>query len=475
MMKLWRGIIAILMIAALICPAAVAEDAQNITDQCKFWVSEGSPDYISDISIKTGWAPANVGAEVRVALPENAGYLALDWFDDPTGYIFTQYNAAQEPIAATDEKESYVGITQLFRLQEDTRYVSLQLTQPGQAVHKIRVYTRGELTPDIKDFLPPLDKCDLMVVSAHQDDEWIFFGGIIPYYQCVQDKDVQVVYMANCGRFRKAEALNGLWTGGVLNHPEFIDLKDENISSIETALEHWGGREGLMGQLVERIRRFQPEVILTHDYNGEYGHKQHILTATAMSYAIAAAADPTTYPESYEKYGAWEVKKLYIHLATECEIDFDWNKPYEELNGQTPLEVARRAYDEHESQHKYYQVEDGGKYDNSRFGLTYSTVGWDEVHDDLFENIAELPESTPVPTSEPTPEPTAEPAAAPEAVQTPQPEIQPEIKDEKTVGAGKVILIITGCIAVAAVGGLILHRQMRIRRLRMRKRNMRRR
>ena len=55
---------------------------------------------------------------------------------------------------------------------------------------------------------------------------------------------------------------------------------------------------------MERIRRFRPEVILTHDLNGEYGHNQHKVTARTMQAAIEAAADPTRYPASAQLYGA---------------------------------------------------------------------------------------------------------------------------------------------------------------------------
>lgn len=414
---------------------------------------------MTNTNLRSGWAPALPDAEIRIALPENAGYIGVEWDNTPIGFVFTQYNADKEPIAATDQHESLVGISQLFHLKDGARYAGLRLTQVGQSVVRMRVYSKGELPSDVKDFLAPYDKCDLMVISTHQDDEWIFFGGIIPYYQYVRGKDVQVVYMANCGRVRKNEALNGLWAAGVRHHPDFIDLKDENIASIDTALAHWGGSDHLIGLMVERIRRYQPEVVLTHDFAGEYGHKQHILTATHISSAILAAADPQSYPESYARYGAWQVKKLYIHLAKDCEIDFDWNQPYDELYGYTPLQVARKGYAEHKSQQKYYQVNDGGKYDNSRFGLTYSTVGWDELHMDLFENIDFEIENTAQPTAEPTP------TAQPVAENTPEPTAQPTVSSEKKGGsAWRVIGIIGGVIGILALAVALRRRQIKRRR-----------
>ena len=471
-MKNLSKILPIVMALMLIfCTGALAQ-SENITNNCQFWVSEGSASDVTDGSIKTGWKPANPDAELRIALPENAGYVGVDWQDDPTGYVFIQYNANKEIISETDIQDSFVGMSQLFRVDENARYAALRLTNTNQSVQKIRVYSRGELPLKVRDFKPAHDKCDLMVISAHQDDEWIFYGGIIPYYEYVQEKKVQVVYMANCGPTRKEEALNGLWAGGVRNHPEFLDLKDENVQSLNEALEHWGGKEGLTGVLVDCIRRYQPEVILTHDIDGEYGHNQHKLTSRAMETAIIAAADPNQYPESYEKYGAWQVKKLYLHLADNA-IDFDWNVKYDQLRGYTPLEVAKIAYSKHETQQKYYQVEDGGKYDNSLFGLTYSVVGDDVLRNDLFENITPAVQATPEPAA--TPEPTAEPVVQ-QVAETPQPTAEPMPAAEERGGSGLLIGLAIGAVVLAAAGaGAYLYIQnQRRRRRRRRKRYVRR-
>ena len=462
---------ALLVLSALLCASAMAE-AKDITSNCKFWASEGSVSAVTDSSIKTAWEPS-ANAEIRIGFPADAAYLAVEWEDDPTGYVFVQYDENQNPFKELTEADSFVGMSQVFTLDDAARFASLKLTQNGQRIQKIRVYSEGELPISVRNFLPAHEKCDLMVVSAHQDDEWIFFGGIMPYYEYVQEKKVQMVYMANCGRTRKNEALNGLWAGGMKHHPYFIDLKDENLSSINEALEHWGGKEGLTEILVDTIRRFKPEVILTHDIDGEYGHNQHKLTSRAMETAIIAAADPARFPDSYGKYGAWQVKKLYLHLAPNA-IDFDWNVKYDQLRGYTPLEVARIAYSKHESQQKYYQVEDGGKYDNSLFGLTYSTVGEDVRKDDLFENIVSVPENTPLPEPVGTAEPpvTIPPAESNEIV----PEISPEpttapvpVREKGGSGAGLIIGIAAGIAVIGAGAGLYLHQ----RKLRRRKRRRR--
>ena len=144
----------------------------------------------------------------------------------------------------------------------------------------------------------------------------------------------------------------------------------------------------MIEQLVERIRRFRPEVIVTHDLNGEYGHNQHKITARVMQAAIEAAADSSRFPDSAQRYGAWQTKKLYLHLYGENRLYMDWQTPCDALDGRTPLETAQLGYSMHVSQHKYYQVVAGGAYDNAAYGLSYSTVGLDTAgRNDMFEHI----------------------------------------------------------------------------------------
>lgn len=442
-----RGFVLICAIVALLAPhVGWAASAAEINDLVKFKVSNGSAEGATDNLITTAWAPKGEEAELYMEFPEDgAGYVRIDWDVDSPGYEFSQYDADKKEIASCTEKDSYAGITHLFPIVDGACYAELELTGAGQKICRVSVYSKGDLPDNVLNFDPPWDKCDLMVVSTHEDDEFIYFGGIIPYYNSVRNKKVEVVYMADCGRLRRGEALNGLWTAGEKNYPDFINLKDKRVKTIKEGVELWGGKDAILSKLVQRIRRYKPEVILTHDLDGEYGHNQHKITANAMKMAIEAAADPAQYPDSYAEYGAWQVKKLYLHLYSEDVIDFDWDAPYEELGDRTPLEVAKAGYAKHVSQQKYYQVEDGGKYDNSLFGLAYSTVGEDTRHDDLFENIDPTP--TPVPTAEPTSEPVLFFSPEPEPSAT----LAPQLNGEIGPAAVRMALLVGGGIALLAL------------------------
>ena len=369
-----------------------AEDAgkgADITDKCAFKVSEGEKGKFLDGRAGTLWSPKHKDAWVGIKLPKDAqaGWLRVEWTFDPTAYELTEYDAEMSPLRTRTQADMWPNIYSLYELLPETRVIQLKLTAKDQSICRIGVYSAGELPPDAQKWNPPVDKADLMVLSTHQDDELIFMGGTIPYYAVALQKPTVVVYMTNCARYRRAEALNALWKMGVRDYPDFINLKDDKVGSIEAGIELWGGKDNVLSLVVARIRRYKPEVIVTQDLNGEYGHNQHKITARCAKYAIDAAADPSQYPESAQKYGAWQVKKLYHHLYDENKIVMDWETPLDAFGGKTALEVAKIGMKEHSSQTDAFAVKSHGTYDNSKFGLYFTTVGEDVEKNDFLEHI----------------------------------------------------------------------------------------
>ena len=374
--------------------------AQNITAYCRFKASEGNVNRALDGKVTTGWTYDHVGAWIGFQVPDGVlvGGFSVEWEYDPVGISIEEYDADRNLLRTRDQSCTFAAIVSNYPLLLETRYVVMRMTAAGQRVDELYVYSAGEISARVQIWDAPPEKADLMVVSTHQDDELIYLGGTIPYYAVAKQRPTVVVYMADCGRYRRKEALNGLWAMGYRNFPIFLNLKDERIGSFDETLAHWGGKTVVLGLLVAQIRRFKPEVIVCQDINGEYGHNQHKITARALYYAVQAAADPQYYPETAEWYGVWQVKKLYNHLYPDHQIKMDWQTPLAELGGYSPLQMAQRGYQEHASQHDYFQVVAGGQYDNSRFGLRITTVGWDEVKNDFFEHIPDPePEATPEP------------------------------------------------------------------------------
>ena len=222
-----------------------------------------------------------------------------------------------------------------------------------------------------------------------------------PYYAGEKGMNVVVAYMT-CGTMeRRSELLNGLWAMGVRTYPEIGNFWDKYTKKLNTCYDAWG-KSATNKYIVNLLRKYQPEVVVTHDVKGEYGHGAHLVCADAMQKCIPLAANPQKYTDSYKVYGAWEVKKLYLHMAKENAIEMDWDQPLSAFDGKTGYEMAVEGYSWHVSQHEAGQKNpETGKYEPFivepresdyscyRFGLVHSTVGVDVEKNDFFENIPE--------------------------------------------------------------------------------------
>ncbi len=309
------------------------------------------------------------------------------------------------------------------------------------------------------------------MISAHCDDELLYFGGTIPTYAGEKGLVVQVAYMANEERLRMDEAMNGLWLCKVRNAPVLVGMKDAYTETLEAAEKRWG-RDETVAAIVSLIRRFKPEVIVTHDLEGEYGHGAHRITASCTLEAVSAAADGTLYPESAQEYGAWQTKKLYLHLFDTGAITMDWRVPLDAFDGLTALDVANLAYDCHVSQQEFHQnVYDTGDFSSAEYGLAYTQVGQDVAGGDFFENIPlDALSNYVAPTPSPTPEPTPTPTVAP----TPSPTASPEVAAETPAAPDRTMLLLAAGVLVLLSAGTILLIVRTVKKARRKRKKVRR-
>ena len=360
------------------------KEVRHITDQCKV-----SGYRVSRWGEKTVWVPSKSRPSLLITLPEDgsAALMTLDWWLPPeeTKVEFLDKNGA----LLSEQTLSTGFYLDAIPLTGDIHQV--RLTPKGKEIKLkiLRVYDHGYPRDAVQQWQPIPDKVDMLVFSTHQDDEFLFLGGTVPYY-CATGKDVAVVYMTNGGRSRYRETLDGMWTAGLRFHPIFLGWRDQKVKSLKTARNTWymNGHDPVK-DLVALIRKYKPEVIVAQDLNGEYGHSQHKLTAILLTEAVKLTGDAANYPESAVEYGVWDVKKMYLHLYEENQVTMDWDQPLDGSGVITPMFLAREAYDKHRSQQRAYDiVKDGRKYNNRLFGLYWTTVGPDVEKNDFFENIA---------------------------------------------------------------------------------------
>ena len=281
------------------------------------------------------------------------------------------------------------------------RFYSTQEGAHKVGFNEIFVFGEGEIPDWVQRWEPTEEKADILFFVAHPDDELIFYGGAIPTYAAEKQKRVVVAYLSYSNTTRRSEALNGLWAMGVRHYPEFGGFQDSFSNKLKDAYDKLG-KDKVLSWVTEMVRKHRPDVVVSHDLSGEYGHGQHRMMGDAAVKVWDLAADPEKYPESAEKYGTWQIRKLYIHLYGDetNQTRFDWNVPLESLGGKTGLQAASDAYALHVTQkgakikvHGKWSLlsveETGSRYPNTRFGLYATQVGPDETHTDFLEHIEE--------------------------------------------------------------------------------------
>jgi LmbE family N-acetylglucosaminyl deacetylase len=82
--------------------------------------------------------------------------------------------------------------------------------------------------------------------------------------------------------------------------------------SVEETFQKWG-RQEILSDYVRLIRTIRPDVVITMRPDGEGGGQHHQASARIASEAVAAAGDPSRFPEQVkEGLRAWQPKKFYF-------------------------------------------------------------------------------------------------------------------------------------------------------------------
>ena len=243
---------------------------------------------------------------------------------------------------------------------------------------------------------PVCEEADILAFSTHSDDEQIFLGGITPIYQAEKNMRVQFAFFTthwNGGEpIREHEKLNGLWLAGAKYYPIMGSFDDAYSKTYEGAAQTINEDDAALF-LTRVIRRTHPQVVVTQDFNGEYGHGQHIFMAYNTEKAVGFAADESYDAESVNKYGVWDTPKFYVHLYSDTPTKLDMRSELTSFGGKRAIDVARQAYLCHQTQQWCdFSVDDYGPYSASDFGLYRTTVGEDVAKNDLMENLVSYDE-----------------------------------------------------------------------------------
>lgn len=461
--KMFTKVIMLLLLLFIFIGTAGAEETATSLD-LDISNSNGNPTgNVRDKNYDTKLEYA-AGDYISISAQEQIGGVYLIWGYEPVSWSLS-YGSTVRDCGKAGYLHEYIEVT------EDTNSITITFNESA-IICDLYVYSKGTLPEDVQIWQPPCyDMADFLVFSTHADDEILFLGGVLAQYGGQQGLNVQVVYMThywNGARIREHEKLDGLWESGIKNYPvnmPFDDLYAETLESAQSIYSY----DDLLTSVTEQIRAFEPMVVVTQDFNGEYGHGGHMILAKAVAEAVENSGIDTFQPESAATYGVWDVPKTYFHLYPENTLTMDLRQPLSNLGNRTALEVAADAYLKHVSQQWcWFYVSDDYEYSCAEFGLYRSTVGLDSGINDMFENVISHKEQNRLEEEEAAKEENEKAMAAlTEAAKqpTPTPETSGNDKpssttsaDNKKDGNGKTILIIAViAILIAAFAGILIY------------------
>lgn len=317
-----------------------------------------------------------------------AKYLFLSWFELPECVTITQTDDSGQ----VTKRQKYAPeiLDELIEFEEGTTTVTIYANAPLNLT-TLHIYSGGILPDGCHPWLPTPGKLDFLMVATHPDDDIFFLGGIMPIYGGERGYTGTAVYMTTQTRRRCSEAMNGLWAMGGRSNPLFAGFADIGEGKLDNYNSKLFLYEDMVLYLVRQFRSLRPEVVITQDLDGEYGHFQHKAVVKAVLEAAYLCNIPRFDAASTQQYGTFQIKKVYVHLYEKNPLVLDMDAPLASFGGLNAYEVDRLAFACHLSQKGSRFQQNIGK-DNAvsakRFGLAYTTVGLDTPgENDMFEHI----------------------------------------------------------------------------------------
>lgn len=391
MRMLCAGIFCVM--CCLLCLSVQAESraAQDVSARCTYVSpkSKSRTALLHDGNYTRAWQSARAKkVYLEVTLPEGelCSGVQVKWARVNLDFC-VEVRDGEQWVRVEQEHSPYLTTFTPLDGVSSFRIAANQRISDRLEINELVVLGQGSMPEDIQVWNSTHEKADLMVFIAHPDDEYVFMGGVIPYYAAERGRDVLVAYLTESTAERRSELLDGLWVAGLRNYPVLGRFHDRYTTSLSEAYKMLGRRK-TQRFVLELLRHYKPDVVVTHDTRGEYGHGMHKLCADLVVFGLENAPSEHVQPDLAKEYGTWSVKKAYLHLYPENKLTMDWHVPLEAFGCKTAFDVAQEGYAHHLSQQKTeFRVYDDGPYDAKQFGLAYSSVGLDVVQDDFFENI----------------------------------------------------------------------------------------
>jgi LmbE family N-acetylglucosaminyl deacetylase len=201
----------------------------------------------------------------------------------------------------------------------------------------------------------------LLCVTAHPDDEAGAFGGTLLLY-AERGVETSVICLTagtaarnrgsastddELAELRRAEFAESCKVLGI-SYGEVLDYPDGKLDRVDLYQ--------VVGELVLRIRRIRPQVMITFGPDGGLtGHLDHAMAGVFGTMAFEWAGRPDRYPEQlHQDVTPHRTQKLYYHTA---DFTLPDRQPISQPTVSTKLEIGQdrfdikaKAFQQHKSQ-----------------------------------------------------------------------------------------------------------------------------
>lgn len=158
----------------------------------------------------------------------------------------------------------------------------------------------------------------VLCVHAHPDDEALFTGGILARSASAGARTSVVTCTWKDGDARVDELRSSLSILGA-GEPRLLGYTDnafaEGVPFCSAPFDE------AVGKVVEHIREFKPDIVVTYDAYGSYGHPDHIHAHRVT----LAAFDAAGYPQLFPGTGVpWQPSHLCLATFPRTAIEANW-------------------------------------------------------------------------------------------------------------------------------------------------------
>jgi LmbE family N-acetylglucosaminyl deacetylase len=184
----------------------------------------------------------------------------------------------------------------------------------------------------------------ILAIVAHPDDETMLSGGVFAllakaeadvYFLCAtrgeggEVGEPPVCLQENLGKAREAEMRCAVKIlGGV--SVEFLDYVDPLVGENEKLYPYTDDFNGLIRNIRTHIQYLQPDVLITHGSNGEYGHPGHWITNQAVNRVVHSMGTKAPLLYTFSASFPEHPRKRLINVDDPAHIVLDISPVFEQ-------------------------------------------------------------------------------------------------------------------------------------------------